>query len=156
MTIITAGSLLTDSWNMVCAILKDQLTDTSSDSRAGSEFVVSAWPNRTDYPRSKWLNYPFVVLTNEVESANNLTLNLTKKEKVVVFHADVYNKSQAFADRMANQICEAMEISESGLEGSGLTMYRMESMSTSDTQDPSGATLHLKSVNWRYDYRAIR
>jgi len=150
---ITAGSLLTDSWNIIKDILYDKLSDIGT-SRSGSEFVVSAWPNRTDYPRRKWLAYPFVVLTNEVDSENNFTMNRSNVIKTVTFHADVYHKSQANVDKMTNQIMEILDISAQGLTGSGLLNYRIESMSSTDITDPSNALVHQKTLNWVYDYIA--
>ncbi len=153
MSVITPGSLLIDSWGILSTIIKDKVSDIG-DSRSGSEFVVSAWPNRTDYPRSKWLGYPFVVLQNEMDSESNLTINRGLKVKKVSFHADVYNKSKDNTDRMANQINEILDISEDGLIGSGLINYRVESSSYSPDTDPSGSFLHKYTLNWAYDYIA--
>jgi hypothetical protein len=132
--------------------LKDQLTDTSTASRAGSEFVVSAWPNRVNFNRAKWLGYPFVVVTNDVDTENNLTLRRRQKTKVVSFVANVYDKSQANADTVSNQINEILDVAEDGLEGSGLHNYRVISSSTGDLLDPSGALVHNKSINFAYDF----
>lgn len=151
MTAINAGSLLTDGWSLIANVLKDQLSDIGG-SRSGSEFVVSAWPNRTNYKRAKWLGYPFVVLTAEVDTENNFTVNRQLKAKSIVFHADIYDKSQQNTDTMTNQVMEVLDVAESGFEGSGLRNYRIESMSSTDITDPGNALVHQKTINFIYDY----
>ena len=155
MTEIGVGSLLTDGWQLMKGVLYSELSDIGG-SRPGSEFVVSAWPNRVNYSRSKWLGYPFVVLTADIESQRNLTTSKGLKEKTISFTAEVYDKSQQNVDTMTNQINEALDVSESGIEGSGFHNYRVESMSTSDMTDPGDALVHVKSIRWMYDYIAQR
>lgn len=147
-------------------IITDQITDQSRDSRSGSLFVFSAWPNKVaksrhsgragDFTGAKWVGYPFVVLTNEVNTSKNLTLNRGLKEKVVTFHADVYNKSKANTDRTSNQINEILDITESGLVGSGLSDFTIESASYTPDLDQSGASIHKNTLNWMYRYIAIK
>lgn len=136
-------------------IMYDQLSDIGG-TRTGSEFVVSAWPNRANYPTAKWLKYPFVVLMANNDGQSNLTINKGLKEKTIAFTAEVYDKSQANADKMANQVNEVLDIAEGGLEGSGLHMFRVESISSGDIVDPGNAVVHVKTINWMYDYIATR
>ena len=164
MTEIGAGSLLTDSWSMLYNIFTDQLTDTSKLARAGSNIVFSAWPNKInqsrrtastgDFTGKKWINYPLMVLTTEVRAGFNKTMNRTNKMKNIIFHADVYDKSKANADSMLNQTMDILDVVEDGLCGSLLANYEIESSSTTDTTDPSGARIHQNTPNWTYDYFA--
>ena len=162
MTSINSGSLLTDGWTIIKDIFYDQVSDivpstSSRNARSGSEFVVSAWPNRINYARAKWLEYPFVVLRANIDGERNLTIPSSGlKEKTLSFTAEVYDKSQANADKMANQINEILDISESGLVGSGLGGYRVDSVTSGDIVDPGDAVVHVKTIKWLYDYIAER
>ena len=166
MTQIAAGSLLIDSWNILYNVITDQITDTSKGARAGSTFVFSAWPNRIptsrqtarkgDHITSSWVDYPILVLTNEVIASTTTAMNRSIKTKTVMFHTDVYNKSKANADRNTNQVNEILDITEEGFIGSGLFNFRVESSSYSEDTDPSGALIHRNTLNWAYDYRAIK
>jgi len=155
MTAITAGSLLTDGWQLMKNIMYDQLSDIGG-TRGGSEFVVSAWPNRANYGRAKWLGYPFVVLYANNDGQNNLTLTKNLKHKTISFTAEVCDKSQANVDKMANQLNEVLDVAEGGLEGSGFNNFRVEGISSGDISDPGNALVHIKTVRWMYDYIATK
>ena len=159
MTSINSGSLLTDGWTIIKDIFYDQVSDivpstSSRNARSGSEFVVSAWPNRVNYSRAKWLEYPFVVLRANLEGGRNKTMNAQLKEKRLAFEAQVYDKSQVNADKMANQINEILDVSQLGLEGSKLEGFEVDSIDSGDIIDPGDAVVHVKTIKWHYDYVA--
>ena len=156
MTAISTGSLLTDSWTVVTDVIKDQLSDTSNNARAGSEMLLSAWPNRSNRNRREWTKYPFMIIKVNMDDDTNYTLNRGLKTKSVTFSSEVYDKSQANADQMTNQLIDILDIAEDGFEGSGLAQFRVESMSSNDITDLSGAFVHQKTLNWRYDYKGTR
>lgn len=148
MTAIRTGSILTDSWNLFYNILSAQVSDIST-SRAGSDFIFSAWPNKATVNRSTWTGYPILVLTCDVDTIRNMTVGKFKEDEISL-KAQIYNKSQANCDRMANQVQYILSNVESGLEGSGLYNYRFDGSDSGDTTDPSGALIHEKTLTWRY------
>jgi len=159
MTAIGNDTVLADSYTLLYGILTDQITDTNSSARAGSDFIFSAWPNRGDDQdsknRKKWVDYPIVVLTTDITAGKNFTLKAGMRDWEVGVLIDVFNKSQKDTDMMMDEIDKTLQNNQLALAGSGLKNFFMESMSTSDFTDRSDALVHQKTLSFRYEYRSL-
>jgi len=148
-----------DSYSLFYNILTNRLTDTASTARAGSDFIFSAWPNRGQDDdtkgRAKWVGYPIVVLTTNVDRGTNFTLKGSMRDWDLGVTIEVYNKSQAKADQMMDQVLKLLNDNQFNIEGSGLNTFRIESMTNMDFTDPGGALVHQKTLDARYSFRRV-
>jgi len=145
---VTNTTVFTDSWNQLYTIISANTTDPTSKSK----WIYSSFPDATHLTKA---DYPLIVI-NPIGSNTSETVVFNRDIKIFPLRVEIeiYSTSASQIDSITDDLFDAIESNISTLEAQELHNFEL-SNSDSDTVFRGKTRVHLKRIDWDFEYHRV-
>lgn len=141
MTVITAGSEFTETWNCVHSLLDDKLTVAVSG-------VYSFFP---DAVAKNFRGYPLIVIESPDPTHEGKVFNDAAKERILNLSISIHALAMRSIDEVADNVNYILDSNQASTQASGLKNYQLRAGPT-DHDIINRKKVHNKTLEVFYEW----
>jgi GGDEF domain-containing protein len=142
MTVVSAGSIYSESWKTVRNLINENRTVLSG--------CYAAFPDFDD--QKTRINYPLCTVETALANNTDKSFGLKNRELTISFEISCFSKKAEQLDEIVNEVDYALTSNQTVTDGSGLKALNLTSNST-DHVVINNEKVHMKTLVATYVWR---